>query len=109
MHTTFPLGHVVATPAALEAIQESGQTLTAFLDQLLSGYQGRLDHQAEILGLRLLSASRTRNGSWVWIITEADQSITKILLPSEFRLQEAARQLRKIHGSRNSAALWRTK
>lgn len=109
MHATFPLGQIVATPAALEAIQESGQTLTAFLDRLFSGYQGRLDHQAEILGPRLLSASRTWKGRWVWIITEADRSITTILLPSEFRRQQAASQFRKRVRSRTSAALWRAK
>lgn len=109
MQPIFPLGHVVATPAALEAIQESGQTLTAFLDRLFSSHQGRPDHQAEILGPRLLSASRTRNGCWVWTLTEGDHSITTILLPSEFRLQGAVSQLRKTLGSRNSTALWRAK
>lgn len=104
MQATFHLGQIVATPAALEAIQESGQTLTAFLDRLFSSHQGR---QAN--GLRLLSASKTRNECWVWVITEGDRSVSKILLPSEFRFQEAARQLRKTLGSRNSTALWRAK
>lgn len=111
MHATLPLGHIVATPAALEAIQESGQTMTAFLDRLFSGYQGGLCRQANgnALGPRLLSASRTRNGCWVWVLTEGDRSVTKILLPSEFRRQEAASQFRKRVRSRTSAALWRAK
>src|SRR4051812_4020805 len=39
----FPLGQVVATPGALEALGESGQTPTFFLDQHASGNWGVVD------------------------------------------------------------------
>jgi hypothetical protein len=35
-------------------------------------------------GLRLLSAYRLADGTKIWIITEADQSATTILLPEEY-------------------------
>lgn len=35
-------------------------------------------------GNRLLSVYRDRNGVKFWIITEADRSVTTILLPSEY-------------------------
>ena len=34
--------------------------------------------------LRVLSAYTFRNGTKIWIITEADRSVTTILLPSEY-------------------------
>ncbi|MDX1926244.1 MAG: type I restriction endonuclease subunit M [Pirellulaceae bacterium] len=38
---------------------------------------------ALILGLRILSLYRASNGTEFWIITEADRSVTTILLPEE--------------------------
>ena len=35
-------------------------------------------------GFRLLSAYRDRNGTKFWIITEADRSVTTLLLPEEY-------------------------
>jgi hypothetical protein len=35
-------------------------------------------------GLRLLSAYRLSNGTKIWIITEADRSVTTFLLPEEY-------------------------
>ncbi len=35
-------------------------------------------------GCRLLSAYRDRNGIKFWIITEADRSVTTILLPEDY-------------------------
>jgi hypothetical protein len=69
--------HVVVTPAALEAIQESGQSCQSFLERHV--------RRDESLGLRLLSAFKTIRGRWVWIITEADRRSTAIMLPSEYR------------------------
>jgi hypothetical protein len=87
----FPLGQVVATPGALEALQESGQTPDFFLAKHLQGDWGevcpddaRLNDQALIDGSRLLSAYRTLRNVRIWIITEADRSSTCCLLPSEY-------------------------
>ena len=41
----FPLGQVVATPGAIEAMQESGQTPDFFLDQHASGNWGIVDEE----------------------------------------------------------------
>jgi hypothetical protein len=35
-------------------------------------------------GFRLLSSYRTLAGDRVWVITEADRSLTTILLPDEY-------------------------
>jgi len=35
-------------------------------------------------GFRLLSAYRTTAGERLWIITEADRSVTTLLLPDEY-------------------------
>jgi hypothetical protein len=35
-------------------------------------------------GCRLLSAYHLRDGTKIWIITEADRSATTLLLPSEY-------------------------
>lgn len=87
----FPLGQVVATPGALEALQESGQTPAFFLDKHATKDWGevcpedaRLNDQALVDGGRLLSAYRTLKGERLWIITEADRSSTCCLLPSEY-------------------------
>ena len=87
----FALGRIVATPAALDAIQNSGQTPDFFLDKHVQGDWGSLcqdDRQAndEALGTgtRLLSAYKTLKAGWIWIITEADRSVTTIMLPSEY-------------------------
>jgi len=41
----FPLGQIVATPAALEAIQEAGQTPDFFLDKHAQGDWGEVDDE----------------------------------------------------------------
>ena len=87
----FPLGHVVATPGALEALAESGQTPAFFLDQHALGSWGvvdeedwRLSDEAIKDGSRILSAYLTLKGKRLWIITEADRSVTTLLLPENY-------------------------
>jgi len=92
----FNLGQVVATPGALEALEESGQTPQFFLEKHASGDWGSLDEQdkqandqALVDGSRLLSAYRTLKGERIWIITEAvgddgQRSSSTILRPSEY-------------------------
>jgi hypothetical protein len=87
----FPLGQVVATPAALKAIEDAGQTPAFFLEKHVSGDWGevcdedrRLNDVAIGNGDRLLSAYRTLRGVKIWIITEADRSSTCTLLPSDY-------------------------
>lgn len=92
----FSLGQIVATPGALEALKESGQTPAFFLDRHSKGDWGevcpddaRLNDQALVNGGRLLSAYKTLRGERLWIITEAadDQGhrlATTLLLPEEY-------------------------
>lgn len=84
----FALGRIIATPAALDAIQGSGQTTEFFLDRHVTGDWSSPccdDRQPnDAASTRLLSAHKTLNGFWIWIITEADRSSTAIMLPSEY-------------------------
>jgi hypothetical protein len=87
----FTLGHVVATPAALAAIEKSGQQPGDFLARHVSGDWGDVDaHDIKEKqlslehGFRLLSAYHTSVGDRLWVITEADRSSTCILLPDEY-------------------------
>jgi hypothetical protein len=92
----FNLGQILATPGALEALQESGQTPQFFLARHVRGDWGEvcqedkmLNDQALADGSRILSAYKTGKGVKIWIITEAcdDQghrAATTALLPSEY-------------------------
>ena len=87
---------IVATPGALDALAQSGQTPDFFLGKHLSGDWGEvnaedrnLNDQALADGSRLLSAYRTLKGEKIWIITEAvgddgERASTCILLPDEY-------------------------
>lgn len=87
----FSLGQVVATPGALEALTLSGQSPEEFLKRHLNGDWGDVcedDRQANEDALlhseRLLSSYHTSRGTKLWIITEADQTATTLLLPEEY-------------------------
>ncbi len=85
----FPSGQIVATPGALE-LAEQGIDLLAYLQRHLCGDWGELcdEDKAENdfslkNGFRLMSAYPTPSGK-LWIITEADRSVTTFLLPEEY-------------------------
>ena len=87
----FLLGRIVATPRALEALQEAGQEPLEFLLRHVSGDWGeicqedRAENEFSLKnGFRLLSAYRTTTDVRIWIITEADRSATTLLLPDEY-------------------------
>jgi hypothetical protein len=87
----FELGKVVATPGALEALGRSAQRPDEFLTKHVRGEWGDIDeHDAEANriavreGGRILSSYKTRLGDKFWVITEADQSSTCLLLPEEY-------------------------
>ncbi len=86
----FRLGEVVATPAALAALDESGQTPDFFFDRHAAGQWGlidqddaRLNDKAVRNGNWILSVYQTLKGKTFWIITESDRSVTTLLLPEE--------------------------
>ena len=87
----FELGRIVATPGALQALEEAGQQPSVFLDRHVAGDWGELDDEDKREndlslrnGLRILSAYTTAAGEQIWIITEADRSATTLLLPNEY-------------------------
>jgi hypothetical protein len=86
-----PLGRIVATPEALKAIEEAGQSPADLLDRHRQGDWGEVEgddwtRQDDALedGTRILSAYRTKANVRIWIITEADRSSTCLLLPDEY-------------------------
>ena len=87
----FELGQIVATPGALAALKKAGQQPGEFLTRHINRDWGDLDeedrkeneHSLEN-GFRLLSAYKTNAGDRLWIITEADRSVTTLLLPEEY-------------------------
>jgi hypothetical protein len=96
MTAKFTLGTIVATPAALKAIEESGQTALDFLTRHVRGDYGdvdpedwKLNNAAVKDGSRILSSYVTLKGVKLWVITEAVgehgfRSSTCILLPDEY-------------------------
>lgn len=91
MKAKFSFGKLVATPGALRAFENAGDNPLTFLQRHLAGDWGEVgaDDQAENEyslkhGLRLLSAYSLGNGERIWVITEADRSITTSLMPNEY-------------------------
>jgi hypothetical protein len=87
----LPLGRLVSTPAALEALAKAGQNGAELIKRHRRGDWGELDpddraanDRALINGDRVLSAYRLKDGIKIWIITESDRSVTTLLLPDEY-------------------------
>lgn len=87
----FRLGQLVATPGALQALQESGQSPLDFVSRHVVGDWGEVDQEDWKLNdeavkenTRILSAYTLKSGVRIWIITEADRSSSTILLPDEY-------------------------
>lgn len=93
----FPLGRIVATPDALEAVENS--RILECLARHAKGDWGNvcaedaeLNNRATHRGTRILSAysidpAKPCEGygdNCIWIITEADRSSTCVLLPSNY-------------------------
>lgn len=90
VQTLFPLGCVCATPHAVEVLTrlEIGMALARHA----GGDWGDLDQhdwtaneEALRFGGRLFSVYPAANGTErFWIITEADRSVTTVLMPSDY-------------------------
>jgi len=90
MTAPFPLGRVLATPGALKLLSEAGEDAFGYLARHAAGDWGELCafdcRQNEVAlqdGYRVFSSYDVSAGR-VWIITEADRSMTTILLPEEY-------------------------
>ncbi len=93
----FKLGQVVATPGALEALEQAHQTPWEFVSLHVAGNWGvvgaedaEANNQSLKDGSRLLSAYILNDGKTkIWVITEAEddhgnRSCSTLLLPSEY-------------------------
>lgn len=101
----FPLGQIVATPGALELLQETGFSAAALVSRHVHGSWGDLCEEdraenefAVNRRLRILSCYRLVDAErlaatppekrsalpTLWIITEADRSVTTLLCPDEY-------------------------
>ena len=90
MTALFSLGRVVATPGALEVLEEARTSPSELLARHASDDWGgvpaadaRENELSVREGFRILS-SYVVGGQKIWIITEADRSSTCLLLPSEY-------------------------
>jgi hypothetical protein len=84
----FKLGQIVSTPGAREALSQPGTDWMALLMRHSTGDWGDLDAEDNranddvvMNGDRILSAYNLSTGARIWIITEADRSATRFLLP----------------------------
>ena len=93
----FNPGVLLASMGASEAFEKNGQTPFEFLKRHIAGDWGEelcqedrlLNDQALIDGSRLLSAYKLKDGTKIWIITEAvgengRRECTTAILPSEY-------------------------
>ena len=87
----LPLGRLVSTPCALDALAKAGQSAAEFIERHRKGDWGDLvpadceaNDRAVIDGDRILSAYSLKDQTKIWIITESDRSVTTLLLPDEY-------------------------
>lgn len=85
----FRLGHLVSTPNALS--QVPNEEIVKAIQRHQAGDWGDVDkhdyqenERALIEGTRLLSVYHTAAGIKFWIITEADRSVTTVLMPEDY-------------------------
>ncbi len=85
----FDLGQMVATPAALQALERAGVTPLSLVRRHATGDWGECDahdrqanEDAVLNGDRIFSVYVLATGEKVWVITEHDRSSTCVLTPS---------------------------
>ncbi len=92
MAALFPLGRIVATPGALDVLEDTGTDALALLRRHVAGDWGEIppgdareNERSVREGFRVLSSYPVGDdGARVWIITEHDRSSTCILLPEDY-------------------------
>ena len=89
METLFPLGQCLITANAKDTLHPEDVKLA--LDRHVQGDWGELcqhDWKENELGLaqglRLFSRYKDRDGTYFYIITEHDRSVTTVLLPEDY-------------------------
>ncbi len=89
MAVRIELGKIVITRGAQDGVH--ADDVAVALTRHSGGDWGEVDPEdratndaAAVEGCRVLSVYRDRGGTRFWIITEADRSVTTILLPDEY-------------------------
>ena len=84
-----PLGRIVATPAALGTVSQPD--IVAALRRHAVGDWGDVtpddraaNDDALLSGDRILSVYCSATGTTFWVLTEADRSVTTVLLPDDY-------------------------
>ncbi len=87
----FALGQIVMTPGAAAAFATAGERPFPLLARHQRGDWGEVSPEdatendfSVTHGFRILSAYALRDGTRIWVLTEADRSATTILLPDEY-------------------------
>ena len=87
----FKLGQVVATPGALELLEVTATDGVVLMQRHQHGDWGCVpaeDAEANLRALktncRIISSYLLKDSDKLWIITEADRSVTTLLLPEEY-------------------------
>jgi hypothetical protein len=88
----FSLGQIVSTPGALSALGKEGIDASSLLERHANGDWGEMSEEdkrendlSAAEGFRILSAyTLPHTGVKLWVITEADRSVTTLLLPDEY-------------------------
>jgi hypothetical protein len=85
----FPLGNLHSTPGVIEKVPHFEMMLA--LSRHVRGDWGEVCDEDKAENefavdkyLRILSAYTAENGTRFWIISEADRSVTTVLLPDEY-------------------------
>lgn len=91
----FPLGEYLVTPG-INALMEQGLAIHSYLQRHQCGDWGTIEEEDSAenelslkKGYRILSAyevatSEGNETHKIWIITEADRSVTTVMLPEEY-------------------------
>ena len=91
----FPLflpGQIVATPAALDLLERHCETPETFLRRHLEGDWGELCPEDAELNVHALKHGQRVHSAYafgpsrekLWVITEADRSVTTLLTPDDY-------------------------
>ncbi len=87
----FEMGQLVATPAALALLEETGTDYMLLLRRHMHGDWGNLGDEdkrandtATKLGGRIFSSYNVTDTQKIWIITESDRSSTCVMTPEDY-------------------------
>jgi hypothetical protein len=85
----FRLGRIVSTPNALDRLTQEDILLAIGRHQAgdwgdVSEDDRAANERALVEGTRLWSAYHAGNGVKFWLITEADRSVTSVLMPEDY-------------------------